>query len=140
MQRQLASSAVFPARIMAFVIRIDRGRRQASFRLRVGDIFEIGLLVPRTPNVLVLRQIEHKLDRLVRRDVSEERIIQLAHGVERLHEHIGVGDLAGQKMMQSLLGALVVAGLDQRLVGLAAPASAEMFALRSRTTLPPSWI
>jgi hypothetical protein len=30
-----------------------------------------------------------------------------------------VGDLAGEKVVQYLLGAPVVAGLDQRLVGLA---------------------
>ena len=87
--------------------------------MRIGHVFEIGLLIPRTAHVLVLREIEHELDRLVRRDVSEERIIQLAHGVQRLHEHIGVGDLAREEMVQGLLGALVVAGLDQRLVGLA---------------------
>ena len=49
----------------------------------------------------------------------KERIIQLAHGVQRLHEHIGVGNLAGEKVVQCLLGAFVVAGLDQRLLGLA---------------------
>ena len=54
----------------------------------------------------------------IRGDVSEERIIQLAHGVQRLHEHIRVGDLAREQMVQGLLGALVVAGLDQ-FVGLA---------------------
>ena len=96
------------------------------------------LLIPGTPHVLVLREVENELDRLIRGDVSEERIIQLAHGVQRLHEHIRVGDLARERMVQGLLGALVVAGLDQGLVGLAKPASAAMFALRSRTTLPPS--
>src|ERR1700733_10102723 len=70
----------------------------------------------------------------------KERIIQLAHGVQRLHEHIRVGNLAGEKVVQCLLGAFVVAGLDQSLVSLAGAASAEMFARRSRTTLPPSWM
>ena len=69
---------------MAFIIGIDRRRRQAAFGPRIRDILEVGLLIPRTPNVLVLGQIEHQLDRLVRRDVSEERIVQLAHRVERL--------------------------------------------------------
>jgi hypothetical protein len=44
---------------VAFVIGIDRRRRQAAFGLRIRNILEVGLLIPRTPNVLVLGQIEH---------------------------------------------------------------------------------
>ena len=51
---------------MAFIVGIDRRQGQTSFRMRIGHIFEIGLLIPWTPNVLVLREIEHQLDRLVR--------------------------------------------------------------------------
>jgi hypothetical protein len=106
---------------MAFVVSIDRGRRQAAFWLGVGHIFEIGLLIPGTAYVLVLREIEHELDGLIWRYVSEERIVQLAHRVQRLHEHFGVGDLAREEMVQRLFGALVIAGLDQGLVRLAGP-------------------
>jgi hypothetical protein len=103
---------------MTFVVRVDRRRGQSAYRLRIGDVFEIGFLVPGTTDILVLREIENKLDRLVWRDVSEERIVQLAHRVQCLHEHVGVSNLAGEKMVQRLVCALVVAGLDQRLVGL----------------------
>ena len=37
---------------------------------------------------------------------------------ERLHEHVRVGDFAGQKVMQCLLGTLIIACLDERLVSL----------------------
>ena len=51
---------------MAFVVRIDRWQGQAPFRMRIGHVFEIGLLIPRTAHVLVLREIELELDCLVR--------------------------------------------------------------------------
>ena len=76
-----------------------------------------GRLIPRTSHIL-LRQVKHQLHCLIREDVSEERIIQLAHRVERLHEHVRVGDFAGQKVMQCLLGTLIIACLDERLVSL----------------------
>jgi hypothetical protein len=107
---------------MAFIVSIDRGRRQAAFRLGIGHVFEIWLLVPGTAHVFVLRKIEHELDRLVGRNVSEEWIVQLAHRVQRLHEHIGVGDLTREKVVQGLLSAFVIAGLDEGFVGLASSA------------------
>jgi hypothetical protein len=103
---------------MAFVISVDRRQGKPPFRLRIGHIFEIGFLIPRTSHILILREIEHELHSLIRGDVSEERIIQLAHRVERLHEHVCVGDFAGQKVVQSLLGPFVIAGLKERLVSL----------------------
>ena len=81
---------------MAFIVGIDRGRRQAAFGLRIGDVFEIWLFVPRTANV-VLREIEHELNRIVRGNVSEERIVRLAHLIEGFHDHISVRDLPSLK-------------------------------------------
>jgi hypothetical protein len=41
---------------MAFIVRIDRRQGKATFRTRVGHVFEIGRLIPRTAHVLVLRE------------------------------------------------------------------------------------
>jgi hypothetical protein len=64
-------------RLMAFVIRIYGVTGKPAFRLRVIDIFEVRLFVPRTPLVFILGQVEHKRHRFVRRKVAEERIVQL---------------------------------------------------------------
>ncbi len=54
----------------------------AAFRLRILHVLEVWLFVPGTTFVLTMREIEHQLHCLIRRDVSEERIIQLAHLIE----------------------------------------------------------
>jgi hypothetical protein len=69
---------------VAFVIRIDGVRGEAAFRLRMLDVFEVRLFIPRTSLVLTLGDVKHELHRLVRRNVSEEGIIQLAHLIKGL--------------------------------------------------------
>ena len=102
-------------RLVAFVVRIDGSSGKPAFGLGVRDIFERRLFVPRATRVLALREIEHEFDSFVRRDVAKEGIIQLAHLIEGLHEHIRVGDLTREKVMERLFGAFVVARFDQRL-------------------------
>jgi hypothetical protein len=106
---------------VAFVIRIDWLRGEAAFRLRILHVLEVWLFVPGTTFVLTLGEVEHQLHRLIRRNVSEERIVQLAHLIEGFHEHIGVRDLPCQEVMQGLFCALVVARFDKRLVRLTRP-------------------
>ena len=101
------------------IVGVDRRRRHPAHGPRVGDVLEVGCFVPRAARVFTLGEVEDQLHRIVRHDVAEERVVELAHLIERLHEHVGVGDLTGQQMNQGLLGALVVTGLDQGLVGLA---------------------
>ena len=101
------------------VIRIIRRRRKAALGLRVFDIVEIGLFVPWTTLVFALREIENELHRVVGRDIAKERIVELAHGIQRFHEHVRVSDLSRQQMQQHLFGWFVVARLDERFVGLA---------------------
>lgn len=67
--------------------------------------------------VPTLGEVEHQLHCLIRRNVSEERIVQLAHLIEGFHEHIGVR----QEVMQGLFCALVVARFDKKLVRLTSP-------------------
>ena len=100
------------------VIRIDgRGRHPAVWRGGINK-FKVRAFVPRSTNILTMRQVEDQLNRIIRRDVAKERIVKLTHRVQRFHKHSRVGDLAGQQMRQRLNGALVVTRLDQRLIGL----------------------
>jgi hypothetical protein len=84
---------------MALIVSVDRGWGQAPFGLRIGHVLEIGFFIPWTPLVLTLGEVEHQLYRLIRRNVSEERIVQLAHLIEGFHDHIGMRDLSRQKVM-----------------------------------------
>jgi hypothetical protein len=72
-------------------------RGEAAFRLRILHVVEVWLFVPRTTFVLTLGEVEPQLHCLIRRNVSEERIVQLAHLIEGFHEHIGVRDLPSLK-------------------------------------------
>ena len=56
---------------MAFVIRIDGVRGEAAFRLGILYVIEVRLFVPGTTFVFALREVEHKLHRLIRRDVPK---------------------------------------------------------------------
>lgn len=73
-----------------FIIRIDRRWRKAARRLRICDKVKIRFFVPWTPLVFTLRQVENQPYSFVRFNISKERVIKLAHRIERLHEHVGV--------------------------------------------------
>jgi hypothetical protein len=45
-------------------------------------------------------------------------VIEFAHGIECLHEHIGMLDFVGQNMSQRFLRALIFTRYNQRFVGL----------------------
>jgi hypothetical protein len=91
---------------MPFIVRIDRGRRQAAFRLRAGHMVETGSLFhgPRTSSCC--DRLNTNLTVSFRRDVSED-----TYGVYRLHKHLRVGNLASEEVIQCLFIAPIVAGL-----------------------------
>jgi hypothetical protein len=44
---------------VALVIRIDGVKGEAALRLRIFDVFEVWLFIPRTTFVLALGEVEH---------------------------------------------------------------------------------
>src|ERR1700722_20608585 len=70
---------------VALIVRIVWRERHSTFRLRMLDVIKVRLRIPRTSCVLTLRQIEDEFDGVIGRDIAEECVVQLAHGIERLH-------------------------------------------------------
>src|SRR5208283_1685872 len=85
---------------------------------RIGDIAEFRFAVPWPPCVGAVSgmKMEKQVDRSIGRQIAELRLLERIHRAQRLHEHMGVGDLAGGEMHQGLAGAVVRGHGDQLFV------------------------
>ncbi len=61
-------------------------------------------------------QVEVNIYCVVRLQIPENRIVELVHRLQRLHEHARMGDLARREMAQCLARAFVLRKPDQRLI------------------------
>jgi hypothetical protein len=69
------------------------------------------------PDIVALGEVEHELYGIVGRDIAEKGIFKLAHIIKRFHEHVGVGYLAGQEMMERFLRVFIIASWPKRASG-----------------------